>query len=147
MKSTINEKGILVNPIMAKYEAIINSGKIKESELVSLNSFYNKSKDNKFFIDEIFYSDQINGELLLTNEQDKKGFDFLQGLRFTPTGKDRLNNPYGYREERVLDNFSHFTFCGFYTERGNYYIRMYKCYSKNGESFQYYYNGKLNIIG
>lgn len=129
-----------------KYLAIIESGKITENELIALNSFYNKSSENKDFVNDLMYN---NGheELTLTSEQNKKGYDFLMSLRFTPTGKDRLNSPYGYREEDILDNFSHFTFCGFYTERGHFYIRMYNCYSKDGNCFQYYYNGKMNIIG
>lgn len=148
--TTVNEKGVLITPTMRKYENILRSGKIEESELISLNSFYNKSKENKEFIDNILYNEVEDNELLLSDKQNKKGYDFLMSLRFTPTGKDRLNNPYGYREENILDNFSHFTFCGFY-DIGNYnysnYIRMYNCYSKDGNSFQYYYNGKMNIIG
>ncbi len=129
-----------------KYLAIIESGKIEESELISLNSFYNKSKENQSIIDDALYGAETN-ELTLSNAQNKKGYDFLMKLRVTPTGKERLNSPYGYREEEILDNFSHFTFCGFYTETGRYYIRMYNCYSKDGQCFQYYYNGKMNIIG
>jgi hypothetical protein len=146
MKTTINKTGILVTPTMAKYKAIIESGKITENELTALNSFYNKSSDNKTFIDALMYNEQDKDELTLTEDQNKKGYEFLMKLRFTPTGKERSNSPYGYREENILDNFSHFTFCGFYSERGNYYIRMYNCYSKDGNSFQYYYNGKMNII-
>jgi hypothetical protein len=109
-----------------KYIDIIKSGKITESELVSLNSFYNKSQENKDVINAAMYEDaDAKDELTLTDDQNKKGYDFLIGLRFTPTGKDRQNNPYGYREENILDNFSHFTFCGFYSEQVRYYIRMY----------------------
>lgn len=150
MKTTINQAGVLVTPTMRKYEGIIKAGKISESELISLNSFYNTSSDNKAFFDDIFYNQLDESELLLSDEQNKKGYDFLMGLRFTPSGKERTNSPFGYREENILDNFSHFTFCGFY-DAGNYshsyYIRMYNCYSKDGNSFQYYYNGKMNIIG
>jgi len=145
-KTTVNESGKLISPLMRKYEGIIKSGKIEESELVSLNSFYNKNKDNKDYIDSLLYGDEVN-ELELSNEQNFKGYHFLNGLRFTPTGKDRSNSPFGYREDSILDNFDRFTFCGFYSENGRYYIRMYNCYSKDGNSFQYYYNGKMNIIG
>lgn len=131
---------------MRKYADIIAKGIIEESELISLNSFYNKSNENKAFIDDLIYSGE-GKELLLSSDQNTKGYKFLMGLRLTPTGKERSNSPYGYREENILDNFSHFTFCGFYSERGTYYIRMYNCYSKDGNSFQYYYNGKMNIIG
>lgn len=147
MKTIINTNGVLVTPTMQKYSAILKSGKATESELISLNSFYNKSKDNQRFIDNLMFSECENVELTLTNEQNKKGYDFFKSLRFTPTGKERQNSPFGYREERILDNFSHFTFCGFYSERGTYYIRMYNCYSTDGDCFQYYYNGKMNIIG
>lgn len=146
MATTINETGKFITPTMRKYADIIAKGTIQESELISLNSFYNKGKDNQEFIDGLMYGDEVN-ELELSADQNNKGYDFLMGLRFTPTGKDRQNSPYGYREEAILDNFSHFTFCGFYSERGTYYIRMYNCYSKDGNSFEYYYNGKMNIIG
>lgn len=140
---------ITISKTAQKYLNIIASGKITENELIALNSFYNKSKENQTVINSALYEDDTN-ELMLTDEQNKKGFDFLQGLRFTQTGRERLNNPFGYREEKILDNFSHFTFCGFY-DAGNYnhsfYIRMYNCYSKDGSCFQYYYNGKMNIIG
>lgn len=134
-----------LSPTQQKYLTILESGKITESELISLNSFYNKSSENKEFINDIMYNND-HEECTLTDEQNKKSYGFLMSLRFTPTGKERQNNPYGYREENILDNFSHFTFCGFYSERGNYYIRMYNCYSKDGNCFQYYYNGKMNII-
>lgn len=137
---------IKLSATQKKYLTIIESGKITEGELIALNSFYNKSSENKEFVNDLMYNND-HEELTLTDEQNKKGYEFLMSLRFTPTGKERLNNPYGYREENILDNFSHFTFCGFYTERGNYYIRMYNCYSKDGNAFQYYYNGKMNIIG
>lgn len=129
-----------------KYRSIIESGKITENELISLNSFYNKSKENRDFINDIMYNED-HEELALTDDQNKKGIDFLNKLRFTPTGKERQNNPYGYREEEILNNFSHFTFCGFYPVGQFYYIRMYNCYSKDGDCFQYYYNGKMNIVG
>lgn len=148
MKTTINEAGVLITPTMRKYQSIFETGKITENELIALNSFYNKSTDNKAFIDDLMYGEKQIEELELTPEQNEKGHKFLQELRFTPTGKERLNNPFGYREENILDNFSHFTFCGFYSERGTYYIRMYNCYSKNGNCFQYYYaGGEMNIIG
>lgn len=128
-----------------KYLAIIEKGHIEESELISLNSFINKSKENRELIFAAM-QDQSQ-ELTLSDEQNKKGYDFLMKLRFTPTGKERTNSPFGYREEKVLDNFSHFTLSDFYPANNHYYIRLYTCYAKDGASFEYYYNGKMNITG
>lgn len=83
----------------------------------------------------------------VTDEQSEKGFKWLYNLYKTPKGKERKNNPFGYREMDILDNYNgeRFTFVGFY-DAGNrfnsYYIPIYEL---NG--MEYYYNGELNIVG
>lgn len=86
----------------------------------------------------------------LTPEQNKKGIQFLKNLWKTPTGAERKNNPFGYREEKILDNFTGFELAGVY-DAGNYhssfYVPLYNCCGDNN-AFQYYYsNGKVNIVG
>ena len=84
----------------------------------------------------------------LTDEQNKKGIDFLINLYKTPRGIERKNNPFGFYEQRILDNFSHFCFNGYYNvgKYDKYYIPVYSCYS-DVECFVYYYMaGKINII-
>jgi len=113
-----------------KYLAIIESGSIGERDIIAMRSFMHKSKENARFI----FDAMSDKELTLSPEQNKKGYDFLQDQRTTPNGKERENNPFGYREEAILDNFSHFTLYSFYNVG-------------NDTNFEYYYNGKVNIIG
>jgi hypothetical protein len=88
----------------------------------------------------------------LTPDQNKKGHDFLMNLWKSPTGKERVNNPFGYREQEALEQFDHFALAGFHdTSRygqAPYYIPLYDVYMKDGEyGFQYYYNGEVSIVG
>ena len=86
----------------------------------------------------------------LTPEQNDKGIKFLLNLWKTPAGKERKNSPFGYREEDVLESFTHFELAGFYDcskyGQNPFYLPLYNCCGTNGV-FQYYYNGKLNIVG
>lgn len=92
-----------------------------------------------------------NNEIECTPEQSKKGYDFLMNQWKPPTGRERKNSPFGYREEKALETFEGFQFRGFYNGarygQMAWYIPIYVCYGKDG-SFEYYYNnGTVNIIG
>ncbi len=133
-----------------KYLSIIKSGKIEEKELISLFSFLNNGRGGTTKEDfNIISSALWETPLKLSKEQNEKGFKFLMNQWKTPTGKERLNNPFGYREETILTNFSHFELKGYY-DAGNYnrayYVPLYDCIGDN-TSFEYYYNGKVNIVG
>ena len=70
----------------------------------------------------------------------------------SPTGKERVNNPFGYREQEALEQFDHFALAGFHDAsrygQAPYYIPLYDVYMKDGEyGFQYYYNGEVSIVG
>lgn len=86
----------------------------------------------------------------LTPDQNKKGIDYLRNLWKSPTGKERANNPFGYREQDVLETFEYFALRGFY-DAGNRYRKFYvPLYAVFGEdsSFEYaFYNGEVNILG
>lgn len=128
-----------------KYLAIINSGTIGEREIITMRSFMHKSKENARFI----FDAMSDKELTLTAEQNNKGIEFLKSQRFTPNGKERKNNPFGYREEAILDGFTHFTLYSFYNAGNAYhdfYLPIYLCHGKDN-AFEYYYNGKVNIVG
>jgi hypothetical protein len=86
----------------------------------------------------------------LTPEQFNKGFTWLKNLYITSAGKERKNNPYGYREIEAIKNPDYMTFDGVF-DAGNYnhsfYVPIYSL-SAHGSGFQYYVSGgKINIIG
>lgn len=85
----------------------------------------------------------------LTPEQNKKGIDFLMNQYKTPTGAIRKNNPFGYREQEILENFKNFTLIGFY-DAGRYgnkfFVPLYGCNSESN-GFEYYYLQGVQIVG
>lgn len=90
-------------------------------------------------------------EYLLTPEQNQKGYDWIYNQYKTPRGIERKNNPFGYREQAVIDNFSHFTWSDIYDTGNSYhswYAPVWTMYAKDGNSFSYYVSGgECNIIG
>ncbi len=89
--------------------------------------------------------------LLLDQSQIQKGYEWLLNQWKTPTGSERKNNPFGYREQDAINNFDRITLKGYY-DAGNYhrsyFIPLYDVYTTDGYGFEYYVNGGLcNIIG
>ena len=91
-----------------------------------------------------------NYDLALTDEQERKALAWLNDQWKTSTGKERKNNPFGYREEQILDNATDVTFVEFYNAGNSfvdYFIPVYRVYSNDG-SFEYYVQGgKISIVG
>lgn len=87
----------------------------------------------------------------LTDEQNKKGFDFLFNKWLTPNKKERLNNPFGYREQDVLKNFTGFKLAGFFDAARYgcppFFIPLYNCNGSDDSFKYYYYDGKISIVG
>lgn len=86
----------------------------------------------------------------LCEDQVKKGFDWLKNLWVTPTGKERKNNPFGYREQDILKNFDTITLNGWY-DAGNawhsFNVPLYLVHGSNN-TFEYYVSGgEIHIIG
>jgi len=108
----------------------INAGKIKPSDLSKIKRIY-------------------DGEgIPLTPEQSEKGRRYLYNLWKTPRGKERKNNPFGYREEDIIDNLREIRLRDVYSERGNFYVPLYEAISKQGNSMEYYVSGgKISIVG
>jgi hypothetical protein len=129
-----------------KYLTIIAKGIIEEREIIAMRSFMQKSKENA----QAIFSNFPDGGLSITEDQGQKGYDFLLGQWKTPTGTERKNNPFGAREEYVLENFSHIVLKSLYNA-GNcyhdYYMPLYEVVAKDESTFEYYYNGKVNIVG
>ena len=111
-------------------------------------------------------------EYSITPEHTAKGLEYLFRVAFKPSKladqkarfeKEglldeaiRSNSPLGYREAIILLQFNHFTFTGFYNASTSYqesiglhaYYSLWKCYDKDGDSFEYYLEGgEMNIIG
>jgi hypothetical protein len=90
------------------------------------------------------------GGIKLTKDQEKKGYDWLMNLWKTPKGVERKNNPFGYREQHVLENFSHFELADMYNagRMTDFYVPYYRVVSKDGRTFEYYGGGdRINILG
>ena len=87
----------------------------------------------------------------LTPEQVEKGRAWLVDQWKTPTGTERKNNPFGYREQAILEKFDTIVLKDFYdaSRYGGkpYYLPYYEVLGDN-TSFEYYVGGgKINILG
>lgn len=114
---------------------VISNKEITEKEILLLKRRLNSRKISIKDIAPVY-----DKKIKLTPEQTSKGFDWLMNCWKTPLGKERKNNPFGYREQKILETFKFFTFKGFY-DAGNYYISHYEpLYNVVGDTgiFQYY---------
>jgi len=131
------------------YDNIRKTNTITEREVALIMRRLNSGKDDKETKEIVNYI--WDNKPSLTSEQNKKGLDFLYDLYKSPSGKERKNNPFGYREQDVLENFVGFELSGYYNAsrygQRPYYIPLYIANGKDG-SFEYYYsNGEVNIVG
>lgn len=131
-----------------KYFDIIASGSIEERQIIDFKSYLGKNPESKRDLLNALYD---KDGLSLSAKQNQKGYDFLKNQWVTPAGKERKNNPFGYREQAILEDFEDFTLTGFYDAsrygQDAWYLPIYHCNSKTKGSFEYYYDGKVNIIG
>lgn len=115
-----------------------------------LNAGREIGKDTKTGTDlEILYTYAQEDGLKISQEQTKKGLDWLMNLWKTPAGKERKNNPFGYREQEALESFQYFTYDG-HINAGTYstwYAPLYTVVGKDC-TFQYYVSGgQPQIVG
>ena len=92
----------------------------------------------------------------ITASQTKKGLNWLLNKWKTPRGIERKNNPFGYREENILENFSHFLLID-WNDRASYYqvkmsyhqyLPVYRVVAKDGSYFDYIGQaGIVEIVG
>lgn len=148
MKAIVNENGILVSALGNKYINILNKEVLTEQEINNIKNFINnKASEEERGIILGLIADDCK---ILTNEHNLKGYEFMKGKLYTPTGKERKEHVFGYREIDVINTFEQFTLIGFYNvarygER-NFYVPLYRMIGKE-DVFDYYYNGEVNIIG
>lgn len=92
-----------------------------------------------------------NDDIIVSNPN--QGINYLKKLWKTPEGKARKNNPFGYREQMIIADFSHFVFKGSYDMSGflsakEWHTPLWKVFSNSGENFEYIWNGKgIDIKG
>lgn len=137
-------KGGKVSP----FKNIMETNTITEKEinLIKLRMNNNKvDEDTQEIIDYIW-----DNSPQLTPDQNRKGIDYLRNLWKSPTGKERANNPFGYREQEALETFEYFELRGFYDAGNRYrkfYVPLYICVGAE-TSFEYYISGGgINIVG
>lgn len=156
LQATVNPDGLLIGKLANKYLAIIEKGIIEENELNAMFSFLNGGRGNatqdekKIIKAALWMRNDIDKPLLLSQAQNNKGINYLRGQYQTPNGKERKNNPFGFREVAVLQRFTHFELIGEY-DAGNAYISflvpLYRVVGEGG-TFEYYFSGGVvHIIG
>jgi hypothetical protein len=129
----INQRGFILEKEIIRFKNRLNMGKIQLTD----------------FDDELEEFRLLPG-VLLSPEQNKIAIEFLRDKLVSPTGMIRKNNPFGFREEIILKNFTYCTLQGFYRcyRYNNTYHPIYQVKSDNG-CFDYYCDStyKINIIG
>ena len=121
---------------------IAESGIITEKQISLLKLRSNKENTNLY--------DLYDNEIECTPEQTKKGLEWFLNKWKTPKGAERKNNPFGYREQNVLeDENAKAYFEGFYNVgRYNTYFTPIYTIVGNGSSFEYIVEGgEIKIIG
>ena len=149
-----NEAGIVslrkTGSIRSKWDSFSGKNVLTEREVRLMLRRLNNGRLNPSEID--FPEDGF----ALTPEQVQKGYKWLINKWRTPTGKERKNNPFGYREEHVLENFKTIRFVDLYDTANYYsvsqgfhfYVPVYRVEAKDGSHFDYYVSGgEVNIIG
>ena len=123
-------------------KSIEEKGIITEKEILLL-----KRRANNGDRDAVNFYPGCDRVIEVSDEQSEKGFKLLYNLYKTPMGKERKNNPFGYREMDILDNYNgeRLTFVGFYDNGNRFYPSYIPIYELNG--MEYYYNGEIHIVG
>jgi hypothetical protein len=133
---------------VSPFKNMMETNTITEKEINLIKMRMNNNKVDEYTQEAIDYI--WDNSPRLTPDQDKKGIDYLRNLWKSPTGKERANNPFGYREQDTLETFEYFELRGFY-DAGNYhhkfYVPLYTCVGKDS-NFEYYISGgSINIVG
>ena len=134
-----------MSKIFEKYKTIILDDAFTESSISSFRSLMNGYKRTNLTDEERESLDYLFGEnapYSITPAQTTKGLDWLFNLRFTMRGKERKNNPFGYREQSILDDFDRFELSGLYDDSDGYngfhnFKPIYKVIASDEGSFEY----------
>lgn len=124
---------------------------VNNNQLTYMMSLLNSDKEELKAPIKAIINDAVDG-LSLSTEQVNKGLTWLNNLWMSPTGKERKNNPFGYREQAVLeDKTATISMYGYY-DAGNAYhswnVPIYLVSSKTQGTFEYIVKGgEISIIG
>ena len=81
--------------------------KISEAEI---NLLTRRKNNKEKFDDSVFWDEEV----YVSKDQFKKALKWLMNKYKTPTGKERANNPFGYREQLALETAEAMTIHGWY---------------------------------
>jgi hypothetical protein len=124
-------------------EEIKNKGEITEQELLLIKRRLNDGTYKYSDVKPLFE----DGEgLKLTPEQSAKGKAWLLDKWKTPTGKVRENSPFGYREEKILEEEHEMYLKDFYDDARGDYHNYYPYYEIGGMEY-YVKGGEIQILG
>ena len=134
-----------MSKIFEKYKTIILNDTFTESSISSFRSLMNGRKQTNLTDEEkitLFYIFEEYAPYSITPAQTTKGLDWLFNLRFTARGKERKNNPFGYREESILDDFDRFELASLYDDSNGYnafhnFKPIYRVIASDGGYFEY----------
>jgi len=139
---------------MTRTKIDYEKGYLTEREVLLVKNRLNKM-DGEFKHYDIPFPEDGSG-FMLTPEQVEKGRYWLFNRWQTPRGKERKNNPFGYREQRVLEDFETIKLVDF-VNRANYtqtqygiraYQPYYRVIGSDGSTFEYLvWGGKCEILG
>ena len=126
-------------------ESVISRGYITEREIITLKSRINRARfgrnSDKYDPWQDFNTmyDHFNGEIPISLEQTQKGLSWCMDQWKTARGIQRKHNPFGDREQSVLESFQRFFLVDFYAA-GNYVPFFVPVYRTEGEKnyFDYY---------
>lgn len=128
----------------SKSEEIFQKSTWTEADVNLIKNRLNSGKLKEYSIPE--------GGVGLTADQNQKGRDWLMNQWKTPAGKERTNNPFGFREQDVLEHFKEIRLIDFYDTakygQNKWVVPYYRVEATDGGSFEYaLYGGKISIMG
>lgn len=121
---------------------------VKKSEITEREILLLKARANRGDKEASNFYPGYDAEIYATKEQSEKSFAWLWNLYKSPTGKERKNNPFGYREINLLENNKNelFRFVGFYNLGNRWHDYFTPIYDFCG--MEYYVEcGKIQIVG
>lgn len=146
------------NKYLERYKTLASQTLLTEREILNLKSVISGGKGSLSKEERLDLLCLVaESEHEITPEQSAKGIAWLKNLAWTPYGKPRKSDPFGYRERSILLGFTHFTFSGFVDLSGygqdtcRALSPLYRVHGQGEDwegSFEYIMRGgKIEIVG